>query len=251
MKPSTKAILILAAFLVTAAGWIAYSAIRGDQAMKAALEKLDAALAEKEAIAAANATLTASRDAKDVENAKQAATIGKLTATVAALKAGQAQEHEIAAAAVSEGADLQEAYLAGEPVVEAAEIPALTDWYLALGMRIAPLVESVAEWALRVELQGVHVAELEAENIDLTASNARMQGYIDADALTLSTQRMHIEAQGLELTGARQDVASAIGRARTGEMLAWVFGITTVGVGGAWLVVDVVAPWIKSILPIM
>ncbi len=236
MKPTTRAIVILSALLVLAGGWIIYSQIAGDRALKSAQEKVKSAQDANVLLEASNAELKKSRDAKDAENKRQAVTIGAQKAQIAHLKAQVGKAGEIAGITVSEGADLKETYDAGKPIVKAAEIPALNEWYSLMGIRIDPLLASLAALQIQVGIMGPKIIGLEASNADILASNGRLQVTIDADSIVLSDQHLVIDSQALNLKGAQAYIKVAIGRAQLGETLAWTFGGATAGaISGAAL----------------
>lgn len=224
MKGTTKAILILSVLLAAAVGWIIYSTIHGDQALRDAKAELAEGLRWAAKVEASNAALAKSNLALITEVTAQAGTMIAQARTIAALKAEKKALQEIAGAAVDQGADLEEAYEAGSPIVNAAGIPELMDWYNLMGVKIPPLRISIGDFNTRIGLLDLRIVELEAQNTDLLAGNGRMQGIIDADTVTIAEQGRSIAGLREDLAAASLDVQAAMNRARFGELMAWVCG---------------------------
>ena len=172
---------------------------------------------------------------KDAENKTAAITIGQQKTQIADLKAQQGKGATIAAASVSEGADLKQIYDAGKPIVDAISQPALGDWYLLMGAKIGPLLATDLQLQHQVGIMGPQIAGLEATNAELSASNTRMQGVIDTDTLTISAQNVTINSQAVNIASAKKDVDLALNRANIGSFAAWTLGGSTIGaIGGAF-----------------
>jgi hypothetical protein len=235
VKASTRVIIILSVMLAASVGCIIYSTLHGDQALRDAQAELAEGLRWSAKVEASNAALAKSNLALITETTAQAGIMIAQSRTIATLKAEKKALLEIAGAAVGQGADLNETYKAGSPIVSAAGIPALMDWYNLMGLKIVPLLISIGDFNTRIGFLDLRIVELEAQNTDLLAGNGRMQGIIDADTITIADQGRSIAGLREDLKAASDDVQAAMNRAQFGELMAWICGGAAVLEGGALL----------------
>jgi hypothetical protein len=227
MKPAARAILILSALLAVSVGWIIYSAVHGDAALKKAQTAVEAAQAENVTLKADNAALTASTAKQDALSKADKATIAEQGTLIATLKAQSGQGHTIAAAAVSEGADLETTYKAGAPVVEQIAVLSLTYWYVLMGVKIAPVLASVASFSDLIDAQNGTILSFATTVTTLTDSNTARQTAIDADKVTEAGMQGTIDSQALHLTTADTSIKTAEFRVHLFEGLTIGFAVTT------------------------
>jgi predicted heme/steroid binding protein len=237
VKPSGWAILILSALLAAAVGWIWYSTVRSDQALKDAKTELEEANAKTADALAQNVILTESNTTLSAENASQAATILRNGRTIATLEGKIKAAHDISVVAVGQGADLKTSYDAGRTIVDQAGIPALSIWYDGNIPRIDSVLISLGLMQIAIAQMTPELDKLRIDNADLLAGNIRQQITIDGQRYTISEQVTTLEGLRGDLSDAGKDVTAAMNRERISDLLAWIFGAAAV-VGAGYIIID-------------
>ncbi len=199
MKPAGWAILILSVLLAAALGVIAWGVHLAGQ---------------KDAL-----LLAANKKATDAEDlaVKQAADIVRLEksqtekdgiikgqkATIAKMEKAQVDAKNISAVVVAEGTGIKEAFMAGEPIVEATKIPALSLWF----GDVLPLFDPHINHAIELQLK---VDEWGALNVELSNANTRLYNLSIEDAVTIGDLKLQNSGILSNLSGVRLDLQSAI-----------------------------------------
>ena len=257
MKKTTIAILILSVALALALGWIVYSTIRGDAALKSAKEEIAKAETRAKSAEAANLVLETSNAEYKKSNAAQKLidaakdkTISAQGKTIAALRKDHADLYGTAGVAIAQGATLKEAFDSGQPIVEQIAVPALTEWYDHTGPLIDPLLVSLGLFPLQIAAAEARVTELDNQNQALAVLNKEAtilhmaDGFrINLDARTIAEQKVDLSALRDDLSAAGTDIQAAMNRAQLGETLAWIFGILSAA-GAAYIGVHALG-WVK------